>query len=125
MIFSQNDFSIDAVLGKPLMAHLSTVANGAPRDSPVWFLWEDSFLWLFGTVIDSFILRLVHEPRCAVGIVDFDLQKGILQHVGMRGTAKIHSVDQNRLRRFVSKYLGKDSDRWNKWFMEGAFPFSG
>ena len=54
MIFAQKDFEIEDVLYKPLMAHLSTVEDEAPRDSPVWFLWEDSFLWIFGTSKDSF-----------------------------------------------------------------------
>ena len=40
MMFVQNDFDIVQVLEKPLMAHLSTVEGGEPRDSPVWFLWE-------------------------------------------------------------------------------------
>jgi hypothetical protein len=52
-----------------------------------------------------------------VGVVDFDLQKGVLKHVGLRGTAEIHPVDQMRLRRFVSRYLGGNSDDWNKWFV--------
>ena len=117
MIFAQKDFDIETLLNKPLMAHLSTVDKGEPRDSPVWFIWEDSSLWLFGTVKDSFIKRLQQEPRCAVGIVDFDLQKGILKHVGIRGTAHIGEVDHERLRRFVSKYLGSHSHDWNQWFV--------
>ena len=48
-MFAQKDFEIEDMLCKPLMAHLSTVDDGAPRDSPVWFLWEDSCLWIFGT----------------------------------------------------------------------------
>ena len=39
-MFVQKDFDIDVVLKKPLMAHLSTVDLGNPRDSPVWFIWE-------------------------------------------------------------------------------------
>lgn len=116
-MFAQKDFEIDTVLCKPLMAHLSTVTNGEPRDSPVWFVWEQASLWIFGTDKDSFIKRLTREPRCALGVVDFDLQKGVLKHVGIRGIAKVHPVDQMRLRRFVSKYLGENSDTWNKWFM--------
>jgi len=30
MIFAQKDFEIEDVLSKPLMAHLSTVEDGAP-----------------------------------------------------------------------------------------------
>lgn len=117
MMFSQKDFELDIVLRKPLMAHLSTTDKGEPRDSPVWFIWEESCLWLFGTAEDSFIKRLKVEPRCAIGIVDFDLQMGILRHVGVRGTAHLDSVELERLLRFVSKYLGSNSDKWNKWFV--------
>lgn len=117
-MFAQKDFDLDLVLAKPLMAHLSTVDNGEPRDSPVWFIWEESCLWILGTTKDSFIKRLKQEPRCAVGIVDFNLEKGVLKHVGIRGFSQVEAVDQNRLDRFVSKYLGRDSDEWNRWFVE-------
>lgn len=116
-MFAQKDFDIDIVLGKPIMAHLATIADGEPRDSPVWFIWEESCLWIFGTAEDSFIKRLKQEPCCAIGIVDFDLQGGVLKHVGIRGTAHVGNVDHERLRRFVSKYLGDDSNKWNKWFV--------
>ncbi|MBS0604352.1 MAG: pyridoxamine 5'-phosphate oxidase family protein [Verrucomicrobia bacterium] len=117
-LFAVKDFEIEKVLSRPLMAHLSTTSMGEPRDSPVWFIWEDSFLWIFGTDNDSFIKRLKKEPRCAVGVVDFDLEKGILLHVGIRGSAQLHSVDPERLRRFLSKYLGNDQDAWNPWFVK-------
>ena len=68
-MFAQKDFKIDTVLNKPLMAHLATVDKGEPRDSPVWFIWEESYLWIFGTSEDSFIKRLQQEPQCAVGSV--------------------------------------------------------
>jgi hypothetical protein len=116
-MFKQKDFEIDTVLSKPLMAHLSSVENGEPRDSPVWFLWEDSFFWLFGTNEDSFIKRLRQESRCALGIVEFDLEKGILKHVGIRGIAKISNINSERLEHFVAKYLGKNRNDWNPWFV--------
>jgi|ERR1700733_14815077 len=118
MMFAQKDFEIDPILAKPLMAHLSTVEKGEPRDSPVWFIWEETYLWIFGTSADSFVKRLQHEPRCAIGIVDFDLQQGILLHVGMRGLAQLFDVDHARLLRFLSKYLGKDRSTWNQWFIK-------
>ncbi len=37
---------------------LSTVENDEPRDSPVWFIWENSFLWIFGTDQDSAWTRI-------------------------------------------------------------------
>ena len=96
-MFAQKDFEIETVLHQPLMAHLSTVDQGAPRDSPVWFIWEESSIWLFGTTQDSFVKRLQKEPQCAVGVVDYRLEQGILKHVGIRGTATIHAVDKERL----------------------------
>lgn len=112
------DFALDLVLRKPLMAHLATTQDGAPRSSPVWFLYKDGLLWLFGTRQDSFVKRLKQEPRCALSIVDFDLESGILLHVGVRGTAVITEVDDNLLDQFVSKYLGEDKSLWNAWFVE-------
>ena len=116
-MFIQKDFEMRPYLCQPLMAHLSTVAGEEPRESPVWFIWEASSLWIFGTESDSFIKRLRQEPRCAVGVVEFDLDRGILKHVGIRGTSKIHAVDLDRLKRFISKYLGNDKSQWNPWFV--------
>lgn len=116
-MFAQKDFEIDSVLRKPLMAHLSTVDRGAPRDSPVWFIWEEEAIWMFGTSEDSFVKRLRVEPRCAVGIVDFDLAGGVLRHVGIRGQATMAGVDKNRLLHFVAKYLGQHEKEWNPWFV--------
>lgn len=31
---------LDDLLQRPLFAHLSTVHEDGPRESPVWFLWE-------------------------------------------------------------------------------------
>lgn len=114
----QKDFELDLVLKKPLMAHLSTVEMGEPRDSPVWFVWEEECVWIFGTIGDSFVKRLKQEPICALGIVDFDLDKGVLKHVGIRGTALLNNVDHDRLFRFVSKYLGENQEKRNEWFVK-------
>lgn len=116
-MFKQKDFEVDDVLQKPLMAHLSTVEKGDPRDSPVWFLWEDFHLWIFGTTKDSFVKRLQVHPQCALGIVEYNLEKGVLKHVGMRGTAIVTSCDKERLIRMVTKYLGEDQTSWNSWFI--------
>lgn len=117
-ITRQKDFEFDVVLQKPLMAHLSTVEVDEPRDSPVWFIWEDDCVWIFGTSEDSFIRRLKEEPRCALGIVDFNLDKGVLRHVGIRGISEVGSIDNDRLHRFVAKYLGDDKTKWNEWFVQ-------
>lgn len=118
IVMKKIDFEIRDVLDKPLMAHLSSVEKGEPRDSPLWFLFEDGSIWLFGTEEDSFIRRLRLEPRCAIGVVEFDLEMGLLKHVGVRGTAVVTGVDEDRLNRFVAKYLGPND--WNPWFVKNV-----
>jgi len=114
---SGQDFDPAVVLRKPLVAHLATVAaDGAPRHSPVWFLWEDGEVWLIGNTTDSFPRRLRGEARCAIGVVDFDLPDGMLRHVGMRGTAEVLPLDTARLYRLLGRYLGPDAERWDAQF---------
>ena len=53
-------------------------------------LWEDEALWMIGNYkTDSFPKRIGRDPRCAVGIVDFDVSTGMVQHVGFRGRARL------------------------------------
>lgn len=99
------------------MIHLATIYDDGPRDSPLWFLYEEEKIWLFGRDRDSFIKRLQTDPRCAMSVVDFNLESGLLLHVGIRGMAALHPVDREKLKRFVSKYLG-DETSWNRWFFE-------
>src|ERR1700704_5737879 len=96
---ADRDFDIDALLRRPLIAHLATASNDGPRESPVWFLWEDGALWLVGHARDSFPNRLAAQPACAIGIVDFDLPRGVLEHVGIRGEATVVELESARLHR--------------------------
>jgi hypothetical protein len=107
---------IDQVLARPLMAHLATGSPDGARDSPVWFLWEDGAVWLIGNHRDSFPRRVRSDGRCAIGIVDFDLPRGLLLHVGMRGLAEVVPLDRERLYRLLRRYLGADPQRWNADF---------
>src|SRR6266853_3303009 len=110
------DFDIDAFLKKPLFAHLATMSDTGPRESPVWFSWEAGALWIVGSKRDSFPERIRREPQCAVGIVEFDLPRGLLRHVGMRGTGTVAELDRPRLHRLLSRYLGSDEALWNQRF---------
>ncbi len=59
-------------------------------------------------------LTIEESPRFMRGV----LQKGVLLHVGIRGVATSQSVDQDRLERFVGKYLGANTKSWNDWFVQ-------
>ena len=111
-----HDFDVEPFLQQPLFAHLATASPDGPRESPVWFLWEAEELWLVGNNRDSFPKRIQAEPRCAVGIIEFDLARGRLRHVGIRGTGSIEPIDRSRLYRFLSRYLGENEARWNLSF---------
>lgn len=110
------DFDPAEMLAKPLMAHLATSSPDGPRDSPVWFLWEEGAIWLIANSEDSFPVRLRAEPLCAIGIVEFDVTRGILRHIGIRGRADILPMDEARLRRLLERYLGPAPGEWNEWF---------
>jgi len=109
---------MDEVLARPLFAHLATVSEHGPRESPVWFLWEDGVLWIIGSYkTDSFPKRIEREPRCAVGIVNFEVSAGLVQHVGFRGRARLEAHDAGRMKRLLSRYMG-ELEHWDSRFVE-------
>jgi hypothetical protein len=116
---SGEPFDLDAFLARPLMAHLATASTNGPRESPVWFLWEDGAVWLIGSSEDSFPRRIRDDARCAIGFVYFHLERGLLLHVGMRGCATVETLDEARLHRFLRRYLGDEKD-WNPTFMQSV-----
>lgn len=108
------EFDPEILLTRPLMANLATTEQGAPRNAPVWFLWENGALW--APIGASSARRLRADPRCAVEIVDFDRDAGILLHLGLRGSASIEPQSPDRFRRLLAKYLGPEPG-WNPWFI--------
>ncbi|MGH9900310.1 MAG: pyridoxamine 5'-phosphate oxidase family protein [Pyrinomonadaceae bacterium] len=109
---------LDQVLSRPLFAHLATASEQGPRESPVWFLWEEEALWIIGNHrTDTFPKRIEREPRCAIGIVDFDIITGFVQHVGFRGRARLEPHDAARMKRLLRRYLGQQEQRWDPRFL--------
>jgi hypothetical protein len=110
---------LDKLLSRPLFAHLATDAEAGPRESPVWFLWEDEAVWIIGNYkTDTFPKRIEREARCALGIVDFNRATGLVQHVGFRGRAHLQPHDAERLQRLLSRYLGARVEDWDERFVE-------
>jgi hypothetical protein len=109
---------LNDLLSRPLFAHLATASDDGPRESPVWFLWEEGALWIIGNYqTDSFPKRIEREPRCAVGVVDFDAATGLVQHAGFRGRARLTAHDPARMERLLSRYMGERA-RWDTRFVE-------
>jgi hypothetical protein len=108
---------LEEFLARPLFAHLATASEHGPRESPVWFLWEDNAIWIIGSrESDTFPARVEADARCAIGIVDFDRTAGLVHHVGMRGRATVEPFDPNRARRLLTRYLGADERTWDQRF---------
>lgn len=106
------------ILSRPLFAHLATASEAGPRESPVWFLWEAEALWIVGNYqTDSFPKRIEREPRCAVGVVDFDVSTGLVRHAGFRGRAHLEPHDAERMKRLLGRYMGEIA-RWDSRFVE-------
>ena len=109
---------LDELLARPLFAHLATISELGPCESPVWFLWEDESLWIIGNKqTDSFPKRIELEPRCAIGIVDFDVSSGMVQHVGFRGQAHLQAHNRDRMMRLLRRYLG-EVGQWDTRFVK-------
>lgn len=112
----KRSFDLGEFLGKPLFAHLSTICDDGPRDSPVWFHWESEHIWIIGTSIDSFPRRIQQFRKCSIGIIDFDLSTGKVLHAGFRGTAKVVLFDEDIATRLLSRYLGHNIELWDPRF---------
>lgn len=106
-------------LDRPLFCFLGTATTGGdPRVSPLWFLWEDERVWILGdTEGKSYPGRVEAEPETALAVVDFDVQTGRVEHVGMRGTATLEPLEADRTNRLLTKYLGPDRDDWDERFL--------
>jgi hypothetical protein len=107
-------FDLGEFLSRPLFAHLAHTSEHGPRESPVWFHWDGAALWVIGG--ESFPANLKRDPRCAVGIVDWDLATGRCHHVGMRGVAEVFPLNVDLARTIFRRYMGPDEADWDRRF---------
>jgi hypothetical protein len=117
IIRGNRSFNLDEFLKKPLFAHLSTISQEGPRESPVWFYWENKCIWIIGTPSsDSFPGRVEKNPECAIGIVDLDHTRGKVLHAGFRGRATVEPFDKEVATRLLARYLGSNEESWDPRF---------
>lgn len=112
------DVDVDTFLSRPLFCFLATTDDGAPRVSPLWFLWEDDAIWIIADTQKTYPSHVEQNPETALAIVDFDRTTGTVQHVGMRGQATVEPHDPSRAERLLSRYLGSNKTEWD----ESRFP---
>ncbi|TGB03626.1 pyridoxamine 5'-phosphate oxidase family protein [Halobacillus salinus] len=117
IITGNKGFDLDEFMQKPLFAHLSTLSKEGPRESPVWFHWEEEHIYIIGTPSsDSFPGRIEENPACAIGIVDLDNTTGKVLHAGFRGHATVEPFDKKIASRLLERYLGPDEKSWDARF---------
>jgi hypothetical protein len=107
-------FDLEEFLARPLYAHLAHSSEQGPRESPVWFHWDGTHLWIIGGT--SFPENLKRDPRCALGIVDWDPRTGLSQHVGLRGKAAVLPFDPALAKTIFRRYFGPDEEDWDRRF---------
>jgi hypothetical protein len=107
-------FDLDEFLTRPLYAHLAHNSDQGPRESPVWFHWDGQAVWIIGGT--TFPGNLKRDPRCALGIVDWDLATGRSHHVGIRGRAEVLPFDTAMARAIFRRYFGPDETDWDRRF---------
>ena len=110
----EGELDLEEFLTRPIFAHLATWHEEGPRESPVWFVWEEGAIWIIGHQTDTFPKRVADEPRCAIGFVDYDAPSGMLHHVGFRGSATIEPICNKRSHRILAKHLGDDRSKWDR-----------
>jgi hypothetical protein len=107
-------FDLNEFLSRPLYAHLATLSEHGLRESPVWFHWDGTYVWIIGGT--TFPANLKRDPRCALGIVDWDRATGLSQHVGIRGRADVLPFDAAMVRTIFRRYFGPDETEWDRRF---------
>jgi hypothetical protein len=111
-------FDLEEFLSRPLYAHLAHNSEHGPRESPVWFHWDGRSIWIIGGT--SFPANLKCDPRCSLGIVDWDLATGLSHHVGLRGTAEVLPFDRAMAKTIFRRYFGPDESDWDRRFDYGS-----
>ena len=110
----QSGIALADFLTRPLFAHLATTSKTGPYTTPLWFSWEAGSIWLIGNLSsDPFPAHIAREPRCAISIMDFERQCGLVQHVELRGRAIVERWDQARALRLTRRYLGLRTAEWD------------
>ena len=105
-------FDLDEFLSRPLYAHLAHDSEDGPRESPVWFHWDGQALWIIGGT--SFPQNLRREPRCAIGIVDWDRASGAASTLGSaveRTSSRSTPRSRGRSSRSISARTRRDGTR--------------
>ncbi|MCU4183499.1 pyridoxamine 5'-phosphate oxidase family protein [Acidiferrimicrobium sp. IK] len=111
---------LDRFLGEERTCRVATVGpGGAPHNTPLWFVWDSSALWLHSIVKSQRWADIERNPAVSV-VVDAGREYGELRGVEMTGsleqvgevprTSAPDEVLADPERRFAEKYFGTGGD---------------
>lgn len=110
-----DDFDPTGLLDRPLVAHLATAR---PRVRPIWFLYEQGWLWWLTGPWSTLADELAIDPRVSLVVDTCDLVTGDVRQVVAHGDAELLPLDVDRARRKLARYLGPDESAWDRTFRE-------
>jgi len=104
--------AIQEFLSRRLLARLATASPAAqPHVVPVWFLWEDGFIWVSSYRSTRKITDLKRNPKCAI-VIDIEQAEGQMVAVTIEGYAELVNTPKSetraRIERVYTKYLGPE-----------------
>ncbi|GAB4492710.1 MAG: PPOX class F420-dependent oxidoreductase [Anaerolineales bacterium] len=99
-------------LSRPLLGRLATVSpEGQPHVVPVWFLYEDGFVWVSAFQSTRKVIDLERNPQCAI-VIDIEQGQETLSAVALEGRAELIRTPflevRQRAQRIYAKYLGPE-----------------
>jgi PPOX class probable F420-dependent enzyme len=101
-----NEAEKTAFLARPLTAIVSTIGrDGAPRGTPVWFLYEDGRVFIWTDAGRRWVRNILRTPRVAVTLAEHEPPFAALL---LRGTATVHRDHPDAagiIRRITAKYI--------------------
>lgn len=108
------EISLDAqsFLARPLLGRLATASpDGQPHVVPVWFLFEDGFIWVSAFQSTRKVIDLERNPKCAI-VIDIEQGQEALSAVAIEGQAELIRASfqevRQRAQRIYAKYLGPE-----------------
>lgn len=101
-----------AFLTRPLLGRLATASpDGQPHVVPVWFLYEDGFVWVSAFQSTRKVIDLERNPKCAI-VIDIEQGQETLSAVAIEGRAELIRTPflevRQRAQRIYAKYLGPE-----------------
>ena len=79
---------LNAFAGHERTARLATIGSGGPHVSPVWFIWDQTALWIYSLTRSQRWTDIARNPRVAL-VIDAGEEYAELRGVEIEGDAAV------------------------------------